>query len=107
MPDIHKGRILCVCEHGNSRSVALAYILKRQGYDAVAMGVATAGAETQAMLCQWADKVIVLDVRLLPQLKMQPEGKLKVYDLGDDIWFRNFRAELMTILNGFLEREPL
>ena len=101
-------KVLCVCEHGNSRSVALAYLLKRRGHDALAMGLRTASAETQAMLCQWADCVVLTDRTLLDLL---PSGvirdKLKLYDVGADTYFKGYSRELLRQFYKYLDNDPL
>ena len=100
-------KVLCVCEHGNSRSVALAYLLKRAGHDALAMGVTTASPMTADLLANWADVVILTDSQLLPKLSPFVAGKLKIYDVGDDLYFRGFDKGLLALLQAHLERDPL
>lgn len=86
-------KILCICEHGNVRSVALAYLLKTiYGYDVLACGVRETSEQTKGMLYQWADKIIFLD-RELQDYKLLKNSKTSGYknklyclDVGPDIW---------------------
>jgi len=78
-------KILCICEGGNVRSVALAQHLKEIGWEAIAIGWKYTSKETLLMLIRWADKII--DVReYLPEdlwhNPRHPELKQKV----EEIW---------------------
>lgn len=48
-------RVLCICNGGNVRSVAMAQHLKEQGHDAIAVGLDHASPETLDMLKNWAE----------------------------------------------------
>lgn len=49
-------KILCICERGNSRSVALAYLFKDWlGQDALSMGITASSEDTKRMLYEWAE----------------------------------------------------
>ena len=54
-------KILCICEGGNVRSVAMAEILKDRGNNAIAIGMQYIDKDTLLILTKWADKII--DVR--------------------------------------------
>lgn len=53
-------RILCMCEGGNVRSVALAQHIKENGHEAIAIGSKYCSTETIRMLFNWCDKFIDL-----------------------------------------------
>ena len=75
-------KILCICERGNSRSVALAWILKDHlGHDAVAIGAKSAGRKTLKMLCKWADKIILVDKDFKNEIPLNQKKKLKIWVL--------------------------
>ena len=76
-------KILTVCEHGNVRSVALAYLLKViYGYDVLAIGMKETGIETQNMLFTWADTIIFLEHSFVPSTWSQEQlSKVKVLDV--------------------------
>ena len=57
-----KKRILCVCNGGNCRSVALAEVLKgHYGHEAVAIGTYWFGADSQILLAEWADEIYMVE----------------------------------------------
>lgn len=71
-------KVLCVCEHGNVRSVALAYLIKTiYKHEAIAVGEEDTSPETMEMLGNWADKVIYV-----PDL------------VGEDVWHDPFNHNL-------------
>jgi hypothetical protein len=98
-------KILALCQKGNSRSVALAFILKKRGADALAAGLVTSSPETILMLCQWAELIIVTDSRLLPLLPSGQEDKLKIFDVGSDVYFKGFKSELLNKYEEYLINE--
>lgn len=93
-----KLRILCCCEHGNVRSVALAYLIKTiYSYDVIACGMKANSKETLELLFQWADKVIFLDRNLIPEKTWLNKfnGKdIRIADVGSDIWHNSKAEEL-------------
>ncbi len=100
-------KILCVCARGNSRSVALAYILKDQmNLDAIAIGIEAASEETKEMLYKWADKIILVD-KTLDKIPEKYRSKLKIWDVGRDRFFRGFEPELLQIYTDYIKKEGL
>ena len=80
-----KKRILCICQKGNFRSVALAYILKKKyKCDAIAIGAHTASKETMAMLSDWADRIVLTSSRYLSYVPYRHKDKLKLWHVGRD-----------------------
>ena len=55
-------KILCICQGGNVRSVAMAQHLKEKGHEAIAIGMDHTSKETYKMLIDWSDKII--DMRI-------------------------------------------
>lgn len=101
-------KVLCVCANGNSRSVALAYILKRDyHFDALAMGLSVSGEDTQKMLFEWADWVLLTDNNFADFIPGEYKSKLKVYDVGEDVFFRGFKKELMNLFYQHLKDNPI
>lgn len=81
-------RILCICEHGNVRSVALAYLIKTiYGHEAIAIGRKITSPETMRMLEKWADGVIEVD-------------KLVGPDVWHDPFHHNLQHKLLKRLKG-------
>jgi hypothetical protein len=92
-------KVLCLCTHGNSRSVGLAFLLKGEGCDALAAGVGLAGADTLRTLVEWAEVVVLVagpDVPALLAKAPAAEGKLVVWDVGPDNYFRGFDDRLLS-----------
>lgn len=77
-------KVLCICEGGNVRSVALAQLIKEKGHDAIAIGIDHVSVETNDMLMIWADKVIDVRKYLSKDLwhnPRHPELKEKVKEI--------------------------
>lgn len=95
-------KILCVCVGGNVRSVTLARMLRKRGFEAIACGVDSRWSdETILMLFSWADKICIqkdaaekLEKRmqqkkstLNPTLRFVGDNKFDFhYDVGKDDW---------------------
>lgn len=91
-------KILCLCSHGNSRSVALAYLLKEQHYEAIALGINVSSELTIKMLAEWADHIILTVASLEVALLAKVPGvvnKLLIWDVGEDVFFRGFDGKLL------------
>lgn len=101
-------KILCLCERGNSRSVALAWMLKDHfGMDALACGILSNGDELKNFLYKWADKIILVDQRFIDMIPQEYKDKLKVWDVGPDRFFRGFEPELLQAYEAYLRNDPL
>ena len=99
-------KILCVCQRGNSRSVALAYIFKdRLNQDAIAMGIRTASDETKQMLYDWADSIILVDGKFANEMPIRHIGKTKVWDVGPDRYFLGFHPDLLRQYEEYVNKE--
>lgn len=99
-------KILCICANGNSRSVALAYILKEElGHEAIAVGFYTAKKETRKMLCEWADRIIVCYRGKQHWIEEEYRHKLKIYDVGP--YFLGYKQELLNQFYNYLKTDPL
>lgn len=71
-------KVLCVCEYGNVRSVALAYLIKTiYGHETIAIGAKNTSDKTRQMMYEWADRVIYV-----PDL------------VGKDVWHDPFHHNL-------------
>jgi predicted protein tyrosine phosphatase len=92
-------KFLCVCEGGNVRSVSLAFALKYPyGMEALACGWRSACQETLAMLCQWADRIIVMQPNFAEKLPPGFEEKVRCVDVGPDRFGNPFHPELLPFL---------
>ena len=101
-------KILCICARGNSRSVALSWILKDHLHlDALAMGLEANSEETKEMLYKWADRIILVDKNFLDFIPEQYRAKLKIFDVGGDRFFRGFEPELLQMYVDYINKEGL
>lgn len=96
-------KILTVCENGNNRSVHFAHRLKYWGHDIIPIGVRTNSSETIKMLCEWADIIILTSSE--PHIAVPSEyiSKVRLFDVGPDIYKRPFNPELDTKVKQLLE----
>lgn len=103
-------KILCMCQRGNVRSAALAFLLKDYyGHDAVAIGWETAGVELKGMLFPWADLIVVLEPYMLDHVPEPHLIKTRVADVGPDGFGSPRHPVLLTRLEDHIRagRIPL
>jgi hypothetical protein len=93
-----------LCQKGNSRSVALAYIFKRRGIDALAAGLKTSSPETIEMLCAWADRIILTTKRYIALVPKAHYGKMLIWHVGTDIWFKGFDEDLINKFKEYMRK---
>ena len=98
-------KVVCICRGGQVRSVAARFILAdRHGLRKVlACGWEKNDPETVAMLCEWADAVLVVGSASdwnLPTAK----DKTVLLDIGPDRWGHYGNGELVGVLTPLIER---
>ena len=106
-------RILCVCNGGNCRSVALAEVFKGQfGQEAIAAGTYWIRPQSMRELCCWADWIVVVEPREEAQLpepdltrwkestiwEKQFDHMRRVLPIGPDRWGHDKWEELKLFL---------
>lgn len=97
-------KVLCMCQGGNSRSVALGFLMKyRYGEDALACSWEKNTPETLKMLFEWADRIFVMQNIFKQYVPEQYHAKLYVVDVGEDVWFNGLHPELLNLLMEMLE----
>lgn len=99
-------KCLTICHQGNSRSVALAYILKDYlRHEAIAIGWNTTSPETRTMLYAWADAIFpVVPEPLTEILSQGHEAKTKFFHVPGDPYFRGYAPELLSMYLDFLTK---
>jgi hypothetical protein len=98
-------RFLCLCEGGIVRSSALASVLRWEfGQDALAASAEKNAPETIAMLCEWANYVIVMQPRFAGAVPARYAHKVHVLDVGPDVWKNPLHPELLTIVGDAAEK---
>lgn len=104
-------KILVLCEHGNVRSVSVAYLFKTLfKADCIAYGAKSGNEQTMLYLSEWADKIVLADSTILGYLpsevlKFEPH-KLITFQLGEDIWHKPFHQGLMHKIYKSLAKHP-
>lgn len=88
-------KFLCVCEGGNVRSVSMAFALKEQGQDALAIGWRFISPGTLNMLCKWADYIIVMQPMFTIHIPPEFQVKVRTYDVGEDNYGNPFHDQLL------------
>lgn len=100
--------ILCVCEHGNNRSVTMAHILKyASNFETLTAGLGYHTQETLEMLFNWAEVIVVPDEKLLPLIPEKYKPKVKFYNIGEDIYPRPFNKELYARAKALMEGDKI
>jgi predicted protein tyrosine phosphatase len=100
-------KILTMCQRGNCRSVALAYVFKDlMGHDAISCGWQSNSRYTLEMLFKWAERIIVLEGYMVDYVIDAYRPKVSVYDVGHDRWFAQ-NAELIGICKSLIANDPL
>jgi predicted protein tyrosine phosphatase len=96
-------RVICVCQGGNSRSVACAYVLKYEfGIDALACSWEKNSPETMALLFRWATIIIVMQAEFKPKIPARFHGKVLIIDVGPDKWCNGLHPELVELCYNLL-----
>lgn len=96
-------KILVLCDEGNNRSVTVAHHLKYWGHDVIAAGLKRNKTETLQMLCEWADRIIVTDKDQWEKLRADHLFKLRLWDIGPDVYPRPFNKEMLAIVRRLME----
>jgi predicted protein tyrosine phosphatase len=100
-----KAKALTICQGGNSRSVALAYVLKyKYGVDALACSWETNTPETIKMLCEWAEAIFVMQPQFIESVPSDSRCKVKVIDVGPDKWFNGLHPELVALCDTLIKK---
>jgi len=95
-------KILCVCQGGNSRSVAMAYYLKKwKKHDALSFGFRDNGAEVLSLLCSWADIIIPMREEYKQVIPEMFHDKVRVIDVGRDKYLSIHKELLYKCKKGW------
>lgn len=79
-------KVLVLCHAGVVRSGAMARRLKEEGFDVIQAGLGSNSRDTVGRLMSWADRIVVMDEKLMTDV---PPGVLKkttLADVGPDVW---------------------
>lgn len=107
-PGVKTKHILCVCEHGNNRSVTMAWLLKYvSNFETLTAGLAYHTPETLKMLFEWADVITVPEEKLLAMIPKEYMHKIKFYNIGEDIYSRPHNPELLKKARELMEADKI
>ena len=99
-------KFLCICQGGNSRSVALSFVIKYgTKHEALAASWEKNSPETFKMLFEWADNIFVLQEKFRRYVPVELWKKLLVLDVGEDRWCNGLHPELLKLCQYLLERD--
>ncbi len=85
--------------------MVLAWILKRHGHEALAVGVDVVTPSTLRMLCEWADAILLTDRAFADRIPEAYRAKLRDYHVGPDIWFRHYNSDLVAKFEALLKED--
>src|SRR5690349_5407256 len=97
-------KVVCMCQGGNSRSVAAAFVLK-YGYnvDALSLSWEKNSVETKLMLFEWADRIIIMQTCMKERVPQQYWNKLVILDVGEDVWCNGLHPALVAKVDEMLK----
>lgn len=95
-------KFLCVCDGGNVRSVAMAYALKMNEQEALAVGRLYTTKETMDMLSSWADQIILMEPHMIESIDPMFHKKIIVCDVGPDRYGLYIHPELQVQVVMFM-----
>lgn len=95
-------KFVCMCQKGNCRSVALAFLLKKMGHYAVAIGWKTVDPEIKRHLFEWADQIIVMRGYILKHVERPYRKKTVVFNVGRDTYFKGHDETLIGMLKDYI-----
>ncbi len=100
-------KVLTVCRGGSVRSVALGYVLKNLvKADAIACSWKHNSHDTINMLCEWADRIIVVQQHYVDRIPEPHRNKVRVYDVGSDRWYNSLHPQLLLLFQRQVRQDP-
>jgi len=91
-------KYLCVCDGGNVRSHALAYVLHDlRGHESIAVGRLRVSKKTLTMLCDWADQIVLMQGHMTESIPAEYQTKIRVTDVGPDRFGIYIHPELLQM----------
>lgn len=89
-------KYLCVCDGGNVRSAALAFVLHDElGQEAVAVGRLRVSLVTLATFCDWADTVVIMQPHMIESIPAKHRAKTRCVDVRVDRYGIYIHPELL------------
>lgn len=92
-------KFLCVCDGGNVRSQAMAYVLHDlHGHEAIPVGRLRVSKETMNMMCEWSDVIVIMQSHMTSSIDEKFHDKLKCVDVGEDRFGIYVHPELLSMV---------
>ena len=92
-------KVLCMCQYGHNRSVAMAYLLNHDGdNETLAIGWGAHSPALKAYLFAWAERIAVLEQAYLVHVPPEHRHKAFVVEVGPDVYGTPRSPELMRRL---------
>jgi hypothetical protein len=92
-------KFLTICEGGIVRSVSLAAVLRWDfKQDAVPLSGAKSSDEVISLLSDWAEYIIVMWNPAVERIPKRNIGKIRLFDVGPDIWGNPMHPELRDLM---------
>lgn len=94
-------KFLCVCEGGNVRSHALAFLLHdKYQQEAVCCGWRRVSKETLDYFSEWADYIVVMQAEFSEKISAPYKAKVRVFDVGPDRFGIYVHPELLDMVTS-------
>jgi predicted protein tyrosine phosphatase len=101
-------KILCCCSEGANRSVTLAHILRyAPDFETMTVGLKYNSDATVMMMFEWADKILLVERWMITLVPKRYEHKVKIVDIGPDIYPRPYNPELYAKIKRLLEKDRI
>jgi predicted protein tyrosine phosphatase len=92
-------KFLCICDGGNVRSQAMAYVLHDlMAQEAIAVGRLRISEESMENFCSWADKIIIMQPKMEESVPKRYKEKLLCVDVGNDRFGIYVHPELLVMV---------
>jgi len=90
---------LVICDGGNVRSHALAYVLHDlRGHEAIAVGRLRVTMQTMETLSDWADRIVLMQPHMIESIPSRYHYKVRCVDVGPDRWGIYVHPELLAMV---------
>jgi hypothetical protein len=97
-------KFLCICAGGNIRSRAFVHrLMYTQGQDALSASHDKQSDGTLRILCEWADRIILIEPQYGARLPAEYRNKVKVLDVGPDVFGSPWHFLLQDKMRGLLD----
>ena len=95
-------KILAVCAGGNIRSRALAYrLMYHHGQDALSASADKQAQDTWRMLCDWADRIVLMQPHFAGRIQDGYKAKVRICDVGEDLYGSPWHFQLQEKVAAF------